>query len=62
MTLLSKLLSHYIVLLSFCILFYFPYVPFVFLFLYGLFFLFLYSVRNVFVFAFHVTCAVDTLN
>ena len=37
-TSLSKLLSHYIVLFSLCILFYFPYVPFVFVFMYGLFF------------------------
>jgi len=59
MTSLSKLLSHYIVLLSFCILFYFPYVPvpFVFVFMYGLFFfLFLYSVHNVYVFV--ISCYV----
>jgi len=34
----SVTLSHYIVLLSFCILFYVPYVPLVFVFTYGLFF------------------------
>jgi len=57
MTSLSKLLSHYIVLLSFCVLFYFLYVPFVFVFMYVLFFLsfcVLYITLHVFVISCYV--------